>query len=143
MQKACFSLHLSFHWMYLRIKQMEIKKYIRKCKTAFKMIDISSARECCATWCSFNNIIFSKLLTRWCWILVVFILILKFITPPPLTVRSPRSNQLFLSISTFFKLFYWLYVNSGNQQIVYFLPRMTAFFERYIEAHSKYVTSLS
>ena len=24
------------------------------------MIDISSARECCATWCSFNNIITFK-----------------------------------------------------------------------------------
>ena len=34
---------------------MENKKYIRKWKTAFKIIDISSARECCATWCSFNN----------------------------------------------------------------------------------------
>ena len=24
-------------------------------KTAFKMINISSARECCATWCSFSD----------------------------------------------------------------------------------------
>ena len=29
-------------------------------KTAFKIIDISSAKECCATQCNFNNIMFFK-----------------------------------------------------------------------------------
>ena len=34
--------------------------YIRKWKTAFKIIDISIAGECCATWCSFNNTMIFK-----------------------------------------------------------------------------------
>ena len=29
-------------------------------KTAFKMINICSARECCATWYSFNNTVIFK-----------------------------------------------------------------------------------
>ena len=42
---ACFSLCLSFHWIYLRIKQTENKKYYQKWKTTFKMIDIRSVEN--------------------------------------------------------------------------------------------------
>ena len=50
------------------------------------MIDIISLENAVQLSVVLTISCFSKLLTRWCWIFVVFILAEKFIMPPPLTV---------------------------------------------------------
>ena len=65
MQKACYhKAHFSLCTFYsptsFANKANRKQKYYWKWKVVFKIIDISYARECCATQCSFNNIIFFK-----------------------------------------------------------------------------------